>query len=198
MKRLIITVIVICFVFLTFISCSKSSVYKRGILSENVFESKYIDIKFTVPEGFFMATEEYMLQMMGIGADITGADKKIIELTTVYEMMASGATGYPNVIVMVEKTPFVNITIEQFLDAFKKNLLDVKTMDYVIDDQITSVDLAGYNYQQITASLPSLGLFQKMLIRKKGNRFIGLVGSYSLDTEQELEMLMNGFSKLTK
>jgi len=197
MKRLIKTIIVICIVFLPFISCGKSSDYKRGVLTENGFESKFIDLKFNVPEGFMMATEEYMLQMMGIGAEITGADKKIIELTTVYEMMASAATGYPNVIVMVEKAPFFNITIEQFLDAFKQNLLDVKTMDYVIDDQITSADIAGYNYKQMAASLPSLGLFQKMSIRKKGNRFIGLVGTYSLDTEQELELLMSGFSKLT-
>ena len=198
MKRIINMVMVACIAFLSLSNCSKTSDYERGILTETSFESKYLDIRFTLPEGFVMATEEDMLRMMGIGADITKANKKIVELTTVYEMMASAATGYPNVIVMVEKAPFFNITIEQFLDAFKQNLLDVKTMDYVIDDQITSVEVAGYDYKQLTVSLPSLNLFQNYIVRKKDNRMIAFITTYSLETKQELEILMNGFSKLTQ
>jgi len=196
MKRILNMVILVCIAFLPLINCSKTSDYKRGILTETGFESKYLDIRFTLPEGFVMATEEDMLRMMGIGADIAGVNKKIVELTTVYEMMASAVTGYPNVIIMVEKPLLSNLTIEQYLDALKTGLLNVNTMDYVIDDKITSAEIAGNNYKQLTASLPSLNIFQNYLVRKQGNRMIGFITTYSLETKQELEILMNGFSKL--
>jgi hypothetical protein len=190
-------IMAVCIAFLLLTNCSKSSDYERGILTETSFESKYLDIKFTLPEGFVMATEEDMLQMMGIGADITKVNKKIIELTTVYEMMASAAVGYPNVSVMVEKPLLSNITIEQYFDVLKKNLLKVKNMDFVIDDQITSVEIAGYNYKQVSASLSGSSVLQNYIFRKQGGRMIGFIITYTSDTEQELDILMSGFSKLT-
>jgi hypothetical protein len=197
MKRILNMVIVVCFAFLPLINCSKASDYERGLLTETSFESKYLDIRFNLPEGFVMATEEDMLQMMGIGTDIAGVNKKIVKLTTVYEMMASAAIGYPNVIVMVEKLLLSNITTEQYFDALKTGLLKVNTMNYEVDDQITSVEIAGYNYKQLSASLPSSNIFQNYIFRKQGSRMIGFINTYSLDTKQELETLMNGFSKLT-
>jgi hypothetical protein len=187
----------VCVAFLPLINCSKSSDYERGKLTETGFESKYLDIRFTLPEGFVMATEEDMLQMMGIGADIAGVNKKIVELTTVYEMMVSAVTGNPNVILIVEKPLFSNITTEQYFDALKTNLLNLNTRDYVIDDQITSVEIAGYTYKQLNASLPSLALLQNYIVRKQGNRMIGFIITYTLETKQNLEILMTGFSKLT-
>jgi hypothetical protein len=197
MKRILNMVMAVCFVFLSLISCDKNSDYKRGTLTENSFESKYLDIKFTLPQGFLMATEEDILQMMGIGADITGANKKILELTTVYEMMASAATGAPNVILMIEKPLLSSITIEQYFDAVKKGLLKVDSLDYAIDDQITSVEVAGYSYKQMTAGLPSLNILQNYIFRKQGGRMIGFITTYSLETKQDLDILMGGFSKLT-
>jgi hypothetical protein len=197
MKKILNMVIVVCISFLPLINCSKTSDYERGILTETSFESKYLDIRFILPEEFVMATEEDMLQMMGIGADITGVNKEIVKLTTVYEMMASSVIGYPNVIIMVEKPLLSNITTEQYFDALKNGLLKVTTLDYKVDDQITSVDLAGYNYKQLSASLPSSNIIQNYIFRKQGNRMIGFITTYSSDTKQELEILMNGFSKLT-
>jgi len=197
MKR-IFFVMAVCFAFLPLTNCSKGSDYKRGKLTENGFESKYLDIKFTLPEGFVMATEEDMLQMMGIGADVAGVDKKIIELTTVYEMMASAITGQPNVIVMVEKPLLSNITVEQYLDALKTNLLSVTALDYEFDDQITSVEIAGNEYKQFSAALPSMNIIQNYFCRKQGGRIIAFINTYSLDTKQDLDILMGGFSKLTR
>ena len=196
MKRILYMVIVACVAFLSLIGCGKTSDYERGTLTENSFESKYLDIKYTLPSGFMMATEEDMLEMMGLGAEITGVNEKIIKLTTVYEMMASTVIGYPNVIVMVEKSLLSNITTEKYFDALKTGLLNVDTMDYEFDDQITSVEIAGYNYKKMSASLPSLNIFQDYIFRKQGNRMIGFITTYSLDTKQELEILMDGFSKL--
>jgi hypothetical protein len=198
MKRILNTVMAVCVVFLSLISCGKTSDYERGILTETSFESKYLDIRYTLPEGFVMATEEDLLQLMGIGTSITGVNKKIIELTTVYEMMASAAIGYPNVSIIVEKPLLSNLTIEQYFNILKTNLLKIKTMDYEFDDQVTSVELAGYDYKQLSARLPSSNVFQNYLYRKQGGRMIGIITTYSLDTKQELEILMNGFSKLTK
>ena len=196
MKKILIMVMVVCIASSACAQQKKTSNYERGKLTENGFESKFLNIKFTLPKGFVMATEEDMLRMMGIGADITGANKKIIELTTVYEMMASAVTGYPNVIIMVEKPILSNITEEQYIDALKTGLLSVSAMDYEIDDQITSVEIAGNNYKQLSANLPSMNIIQNYLIRKQDGRVIAFITTYSKGTEQEFEILMNGFSKL--
>jgi hypothetical protein len=201
MKRFFNMVMVVCFVLLPLIGCGKNSDYKRGTLTENSFESKYLDIKFTLPDNFILSTEEDMLQMMGISTDIIGVkgvNKEIIKLTTVYEMMASTITGYPNVILMMEKPILSNITIEQYFGALKTNLLGFNNMDYVIDDEITSVEIAGYDYKQMTASLPSLNVFQNYIFRKQDGRMIGFITTYLSDTKQELDRLMGGFSKLKK
>jgi hypothetical protein len=197
MKRILSILMMVCIAFLL-INCNKVSGYKRGKLTETGFESKYIDIKFTLPEGYIMATEEDMLERMGIGADIIGVEKKVVELTTVYEMMASMFTGYPSVIITVEKLLYSNITTEQYLEVLRTTLLNVDIMNYEIDNQFTSVNLAGYNYSQLSSSIPRLNVFQNYLVRKQGNRMIGFVITYTSDTEQELETLMNGFSKLTR
>jgi hypothetical protein len=196
MKKILNSMTFVCIAFLLF-NCSKTSSYERGILTDTSFESEYLDIKFYLPEGFVMATEEDILQMMGIGADISGVNKEIVKLTTVYEMMASAPIGYPNVIVMAERLILSNMTAEQYFNALKTNLLNVDAMDYEFNNQITSVEIAGQEYKQMSASLPSWNIFQDYIFRKQGNRMVGFITTYSSDTKEEMELLLDGFSKLT-
>ncbi|MCL2411607.1 MAG: hypothetical protein FWC97_08195 [Treponema sp.] len=197
MKKILYMGIVVCIAFLTLVNCGRASGYERGILTETGFESKYLDIRFTLPEGFIMATEEDMRLMMGIGADITGANTNFVNMTTVYEMMASAPVGLPNVILMVERLILSNITTEQYFDILKNNLSDIDTIDYEFGDQITSVEIAGQIYKQLSASIPGWDVFQNYTFRRQGNRMVGFITTYSLDTKEELEILMNGFSRLT-
>jgi len=195
MKNPICFIILICITFLSFINCSKTTNYERGILTETGFESKYLNIRFTLPEGFLMATEEDMRTIMGIGSEVTGIDSNIANLTTVYEMMVSAPIGIPNVSLMAEKLLLSNMTVEQYFDSLKKILSNVETLNYEFDNQITSIEIAGQTYKQLSTSLPNFNIFQNYIFRKKGNRMIGFITIHSLDTKQDLEFLMSRFYK---
>ena len=176
---------------------SETLSYERGILTETGYESQYLDIKFTVPEGFVMATEEDILGMMQVGVEIMDLDKDTIDyssLTTVYEMMVSSASGSPNVALLTEKL-MSNVTVEQYLDIVKSQLADVP-MNYEFGD-VTSVEIAGESYQQIVASAEIKGtaFLQKYIVRKFDDRMVCFVVTNTSETEKELDTLMKAFTK---
>jgi len=180
-------------------SSSSSSGYEKGTLSATDFESEYLDLRFTLPDGFVMATEEDMYDMMGIGAELMDISPALVDyanLVTVYEMMASVPTGTTNVILMTEKLPLRNITVEQYFDSVKSQLQNVDTIKYEINDEITSVEIAGSTYSQITASgnISGYTLIQKYMFRKIDNRMVGFIATTTSDEEATLDTLMAGFS----
>jgi len=200
MKRIIFTSILVCIAFLILISCGKGSAYERGIITETGFESKYLNLKFDLPQGFVMASDEEMLEIMKIGNEALETSKlevNFANLTTVYEMMASAPIGFPNVSLMVEKLIISGITTDKYSAALRKTLAGVSAVNYVIGDDITTVEIAGQSYKQLSASLPDFGIIQNYIFRKSGNRMISFITTYTPDTNQEMKMLMDGFSKLT-
>jgi len=200
MKKIIFVSIMICTALLTLVNCGKTSAYERGILTETSFESKFLDIKFDLPQGFVMATEEDMLQIMNIGLETMDKNKMVVDfakLTTVYEMMASSPMGFPNVSVMVERLILSSLSTDQYLEALKANLLNVSAIDYEISDKFIEVEIAGQTYKQLSAVLSGLNVFQNYIFRKQGNRMAGFITTYTLDTGEEMDLLMSGFSKLT-
>ena len=173
--------------------------YEKGLLTETSFESKFIGIRFTLPEGFVMATAEDIDEMMGIGAEIVGLDQKTVDyanLTTVYEMMASAPAGSPNVIVLAEKLLLRSISENQYIDALKEQLKNLSTMDYTFGEEITSVNIAGREYKKLTAYANANGvdIMQDYIIRKSDNRIVGFITTYTEDNTEALDKLMNGFS----
>ena len=179
---------------------ASGNAYEKGSLTETDFASKYLDLRFTLPDGLVMATEEDMQEMMGLGAEIMDLDSDLVEyaqLTTVYEMMASSVDGSTNVLVFSEKLSMRNLTVEQYCTALKSQLQGVSSMEYEIDDEIISVEIAGYSYEQVTASTHAYGMdmVQKYLVRKLDDRMVGFIITNSSDTEDTLNTLMAGFSK---
>lgn len=180
------------------VSPSPERGYEKGILTETDFESSYLNLRFTVPEGFIMATQEDINNMMNLGADVMGLDEKLIDyanMVSVYEMMVSAPSGSPSVIVMVEKLALSNITIEQYFDALKTQLSNLTEINYVINDDITSVEIAGQSYKQliVTTNVYGQNLTQSYMLRKSGDRMVGFITTSTPDTEETLAILMNSF-----
>ena len=174
--------------------------YEKGVLTETDFESRYLDLRFSIPEGFIMATQDDINDLMDLGADVAGFDEKLVDfasLVNVYEMMASASSGSPNVIVMTEKIPLSNMTVEQYLDALKTQLSKVNEMNYEYDDDITSIEIAGQSYKQLTTTTGAYGqnLTQKYNVRKIDKRMLLFITTSTPDTEEELAVLMNRFEK---
>jgi len=201
MKKIICTAILLSVVFLSLISCGcgKNSTYERGVLTEAGFESVYMNLKFIPPQGMVLSTEEDMLEIMNIVTEAKDANKTAVdfaEMTTVYEMIAAAQIGFPSVSLMVEKLALSSITTDQYSEALRKTLSGVSTVNYIIGDKIIAVEIAGQKYKQLSASLPDLGVIQNYIFRKKGNRMISFVVTYTPSTEHEMRLMMNGFSKL--
>jgi len=179
-----------------------SSGYKKGSTTDTTFESEYLDLRFTLPEGFVMATDEDLQMMMGLATELTELDADLVEyanITTVYEMMASDITSGTNVIVFVEKLSFSNLTAEQYLTALKAQLEMLTNPVYELDDEISSVEIAGQSYQQMSASTIMYGMVmtQTYTVRKIDGRMVGfIITNTSAEGEMDIaDALMAGFTK---
>jgi hypothetical protein len=216
MKRLFALILALIFIFTILTACNNatdsvtpagngvggaksSNEYEKGSFDETSFESKYLNLRFTLPDGFVMATEEDINNMMNLGADVMGLNKKIVDyasLTTVYEMMASAPSGLPNVIVGVEKLQLSNITLDQYFDALKTQLANLPEMNYEFSGDIASLEIAGQSYKQLTATLnmADQSITQRYIARKNDNRMVFFITTGDPDTEKELSTLIAGFA----
>lgn len=169
--------------------------YERGIATDTGFESEWLGVRFTAPEGYVMATEDEMLEMMQLGAEAMDLGSEAVDyaqLTTVYEMMASTPTGLPNVVAMVEKLSFSSMSLEQYFEALRTQL---EPMGYVVSEELGSADIAGQSYSTGTASVSvnDVDMTQKFYMNKVDNRMIVFSVTYSADTEADAEALMTAF-----
>lgn len=212
MKKVLIAALSLCMVFAVLAGCSSKSgsgepsasasqaiEYAQGKITDDGFESEYIGMRFTTPEGFIMATEQEIETAMNAGADIMEMDEDKVEAAkeiSVYEMMAVAPAGSPNVVVMTEKLSLQNMDEETYFSALKTQLGQTGVA-YEFSDDIETVDIAGQSYKMLVteASYYGQALTQKYYIRKSGERMISIITTSNPDTEEELEKLMGGFSK---
>ena len=173
--------------------------YEKGIMTETGFESEFVGVKFAIPEGFVMATEEEISKFMDIGADALGVDGKIVDyakLSTVYEMVASAPPGKPNVSVIVEKLSLSNMTEEQYMTAAKTQMLALTNADYELVDE-SEEEIAGQTYKKLifNVDLAGMKLMQNYLARKVNDRMVVFTVTYTAETKDEIETLMKSFTK---
>lgn len=196
----VILVLLVAAAALFSVGCSKASEsYQKGILTENGFESKYLDLRFTAYEGCTMPDEEYMLQLadFGMEAVYSDVDKKTIDYAkanTFYEMMVVGPSQVANIMVMVEKVPITITKVSQYIDILKSGMDDVEELDYLFEDTTSSADLAGKSYTKLSATISGV-MKQDFYVRKEGVRMISFVVTYTDDLKQEADELLAQFQK---
>ena len=96
----------------------KEESYEKGKITETGFESKWLNLRFTTPNGAFLLSQEELDQVMAQGAELLYGDEAqqqldYAALTTVTEMMVQNADG-SNVIVQVEKLPVLYLATEDY------------------------------------------------------------------------------------
>jgi len=173
-----------------------TAIYQKGTLTETSFESSYLGIRFTLPKGFTMLTEKQLLSLVESSAGQDSTTNDYVQQASVYEMMASAPTGLPNVILMTEKPFLTNITMDMYINVVKIRLSIQNTMECTIDDEITSVEIAGQSYKKFTAHVVGRDISQDYFIRKQDDLIVAFITTYSSDTKTELDALMKGFSKI--
>ena len=174
--------------------------YQKGILTDVGFESEFLGLRFETPADFIMATEEELAASIETGKDamtLSEAQIDYAELTSVYEMMVASPTGSPNIIVAVEKLPLSNISEEQYFDSLKTILPNQTALTYFFDDAvIEDVTLAGQAYKALIldATANGMEIKQEYIIRRIGNRMLALIVTYTADTEDAKNSLLECFT----
>lgn len=174
--------------------------YAKGILTDSSFESEFIGLKFALPEGMIMATQEDMDSMVDFGGEIIYKDKAsevldYAKANSVYEMMAVSADQKVNVMVVIEKLPLSNMTVDQYITSLKTQL-EGTGLGYVISDETTTYTVGGQDFTALSTEVESaeVKMTQVYAVRKEGNRIIAFIFTTAEGNTQQHEQLVAAFT----
>ncbi|MDL2300680.1 hypothetical protein LJC01_03440 [Clostridiaceae bacterium OttesenSCG-928-D20] len=174
--------------------------YDMGIVDGNVYESEWMNLRFTAPEEFTMSTTEELLALISVSLDAAlkdENDKALFDAAaekSVYEMMATHSMGAPNIIVMAEQIP--NGMSEKSYMAALKNSLDLVEMDYVFSELYTT-EVAGIEFTALDMDTTASGIEMKqtMLVSANGDR--AYIMSLTYFDAADKDTMLNCFEALS-
>ncbi len=174
--------------------------FVKGSVTETGWESEWIGIRYTCPEGMTMATDEELNEVMGLGQemlseDFTEAQLKYAELATVYEMMCSDETGATNIMVSVEKLP-MELTADQYIEAVEQQLSAVSAITYetVNNGEVVAIGGVDFTKLECTADYEGVVMHQDYYVTMIEDRAVAAVVTYIDETAAAADAIMNGFA----
>ena len=195
MKKIIL--VTLCMAAILLSACSKTTdTYVQGTVTDNGFESEWMNMKFTLPEGWVIASQEEMDEVLATGEDALNGevDTDAAMEDSTYEMMTYAEAGLPSVSIMVEKLPSSKMTIEEYADVIKEGLNN-STGTYVWEEPVAET-VAGEEYQNYSGSVELYGVTVKQdyIFRKLENRIIGIIITYTDDVTGEVDNFLSGIA----
>lgn len=175
--------------------------YAIGTRTDTTWESKWFELKYTLPDNMVMATDDEINNMMEIGADALYKDsatgQQLIDyskITVVYEMMALRSDSTGNVIVMAEKLALSGMTEQQYITALKQQL-DQAQAEIIYQD-LKRCEVADSTFYELPYTMMTNGttIRQSMLVKKEDDRMAVIALTYANDTVRS--ELLAGFSEL--
>ena len=175
--------------------------YQQGTATDTDYQSEWLNLKFTPPDTVVMNTQKELESVMKQGQsaleDASGIELEEDALTgTVYEMMASSVSGFPNVSLVGEDAAMENMTVDQyFLSA--QQMLDATQMGYTYEE-ITDAQIGGQDFRVMEAKVTvnDYEVIQKYCTRKQGGKFVSIILSYTADTTDEADEILAAFTPL--
>lgn len=181
-----------------------ASAYTPGQRTEDGYRSDWIGLAYSAGSDMVLATDEEIASMMNItegstdlgvaGQHASDADS----ITTLYEMVAVNVTTQANLFICVEKLAFSSITEEQYAAAVQSQIDSLYAGYSITYRESTERQLCGLTFLEMGYFLEDydgISLYQSYLVRKQGDRMIGIV--LSCTEESELETLLSGFSAVS-
>lgn len=162
-------------------SSNQENSFSMGQWKNSVYTNDFLDIKYTLPEGWVKYTDEQMASLMNISADLTFGDndfvKEAAKLTSVYYFMTQNSTTGNNVSLYSEK-PIFSLTLDEYIEALKTQLSTVETFDYKIN-KTTNGKLGNKDVKilDVSSSFSGHTLSQRYYIYKLDEYFVGIVAT---------------------
>lgn len=196
MKKLFLSMLLVLLTLGALVGCSDNVKFEKGILTDTSYESQFLNLRFELPDGYIMATEDDLKTMIAASNALVGIDVgDYDDLATVYEMTVQHFSGNPNVMVMAEKLIPATTSVSKYLEVLKEQLTDMPNMNYSFKET-SEATIAGQTYTKLTALVDVFGsaMTQDYYLRKQGNRMIVLVFSYTDEATSEMQGLLNTFT----
>lgn len=164
--------------------------YVKGTVTDNVYESSWLNMKITLPEDLLFLTEEEIQEVADTGEENMNEEGQAavaeMEDTSVYELIARNTTQDFTATLLTEDSPMANITANQYLQAVKSELQSFTTdeMEYTFSDEIATVSIGGQDYQQMATSVTymDVNMHQDYCTRKQDNKLITWILVYTDDS----------------
>ena len=170
--------------------------FARGTWSGNVFTSEQLGITFTMPDGWFSATDEEMAAVMGLGMDIIGEEitPQMLEaagLITIHDMMASNPETGALVQIMADRLvfPHTRISVEDYIESMAEGL-ELMGMD--ADTNFPNATLGSNTWGVFTSSfefMPDINIYGHYFVDIRDGFAITIQIAYSEFSESLEEIL---------
>ena len=164
--------------------------FERGSVENGVYTSDFANVKFTAPDGWEFANDEYIATMMNLGLEVTENNndltKAMLEQTTIYDAMCLEQSTGKNLIFMFEnlakEVPDPSkFTVEDYASALDQQFSSAANVSVTNKSDIEHVTLNGEDYikQTYTINYETLGAETKQTYyaRKIGNYVLGIIAS---------------------
>lgn len=165
----------------------------RGEWKENQYTNDFAKVKFNLPEGWAIASDEDIAKLMNIGVEMLNVDQQklaeLAEQTSLYCMVANEENTGASVMVMLEK-PTLKVTSELYLSTVKQQLESVESMKYNIGEQYSKT-ISGEEYTAVDATIENYPVEQRYYVRTEGDYIVAII--ITTTAEGQLDTILNCF-----
>lgn len=161
---------------------AEKKMYSKGIVTENGYESEYLDLRFTVPSGWVMRSESELTESFGAAAAET------------VEMSALNLSDDSNLHLLVEKLPVKNASLEQYKEAIKTNW---NGMGMEFQEDRGPVDFCGETYDVMVFNISNTaGTVQTdIYVRIQDDRLVYIMAQYLDGNTESINAAMDAFTE---
>jgi len=138
----------------------------RGVWEDGVFTSEYLGLRFVLPDGWDVADDNELAELMGMGMDfMTAAGAEIsqdvwqlAEIVIIYDFLAASAFGGANVQIMYERLtfPHTRISTERYIEL-TLSALAASGITAFNDIEGTTM-IGGYEWHSIRTVMNMFGM----------------------------------------
>lgn len=205
MKRifaLLLTVVIV----LTMASCdlgafgASGAKPTRGTIEDNVYKNEFLGFQFTKPDSWKYSTDEEIAEVMNVAVDNLMGEKfkdALEKNPAIYDMMVVDSKTGANINVVYENLKRSNstkITMEEFVEALKKQTADISGMTVTFSDTLDTVKLGESEFTKCVCTTTAYGtkLTQIYYLRKVGGYMASVVVTIpSGYTAADIEAMFN-------
>ena len=171
--------------------------FTRGTWSGNVYTSNQLGLSFTKPDGWIIATDEEMAEIMGLGMDMIGGEftPEMLEmagLTTIHDLVVSNPDTGAMVQIIAERLVFPNnrMSAPDYIDVVAEMLME--TMGWEVNTDFPNMRLGTYTwyvYGTAAEIMPGFNIYGRYLVDVRDGFALTIQIVYSEVSESAEEII---------